>query len=64
MPLFAHADALLFTVALAETIAGAVIVILAVPVQPVLSVTVTVYVPAESPVALALVLPPGFQEYV
>ena len=35
--------------------AGCVIVTLAVVVQPLLSVTVTVYVPAANPVAVALV---------
>ena len=47
------------TVALAETVAGAVIVMVAVAVQPLLSVTVTVYEPAERLLALAFVPPLG-----
>ena len=43
---------------------GCVIVAVAVVVQPAASVTVTVYVPAVSPVAVAAVPPEGAHEYV
>ncbi len=62
LPVLAQAVELLLTSALAVTPAGAVIVILAVAEHPALSETVTVYVPADRPVAFALVFPPGFHE--
>ena len=64
MPLEAQPVALLFTTALAVTEAGAVIVTVAVAVHPLLSVTVTVYEPAERLLAEALVPPLGNHAYV
>ena len=52
------------TVVVAVKAGGWVIVTVAVPVQPFLSFTVTVYVPAERPVALELLPPEGAQVYV
>ena len=51
----------MFTISAA---AGCVIVVAAVPIQPFLSFTVRVYVPAVRPVAVALVPPLGVQLYV
>ena len=62
VPVGLHPVASAVTVAVATTAAGAVMVIPAVPVHPLLSVTVMVYEPAESPVALALVWPEGFHK--
>jgi len=51
-------------VMVSDTARGPVIVAVAVFTQPAASVTVTVYVPLVSFVAVALVCPPGLQEYV
>ena len=58
LPLEVHSVVLAVTDVLAVTAAGAVIVTLPVPEHPWLSVTVSVYVPAESAEIPAVVLPP------
>ena len=55
--------ALAVTVAPVSRFVDCVMVTLAVAVQPLASVTVTVYVPAESPVAVILFPPLGAHEY-
>ena len=62
LPVLEHAIELLIKVVLAVTAGAWVMVIVAVAEQLLLSVTVTVYVPPDKPVAVELVCPPGAHE--
>ena len=64
LPVLLHAIELLIKVVLAVTGVGCVVMNEAVVVHPLLSVTLTVYVPADNPVAVILVCPLGFHKYV
>jgi hypothetical protein len=57
-------ETLLITALLDIGAAGWVTVVVPVAVQPLASVTVTVYVPALSPAAVEVVAPPVLHEYV
>jgi hypothetical protein len=64
VPLFAPKQVMFVEEIVAASTAGSVTVKDCVPVQPFASVTVSVYVPAQRPVAVAEVPPDGAQLYV